>query len=98
MRRGVGDIEKERSVLAAVLVEEGNGVVGDSVGHVEAFGGGHIWIVIHGHLAPRIQSEVAARAADQAEVVLEAAVEGPVGPVFADVPLAGHQDVVAALA
>lgn len=91
---GVGEIEGEGFVFRG-FADHAGGVIGEGVGHVEALFWRRIWLVIEGHFAPGIEAEEVGGAGDEAEVLVEAAVEGPMGPILADVPFAGHHDGIA---
>lgn len=94
MGGGVGEVEGE-GFLAGGFADHAGGVVREGVGHVEALFGRGEGLIIEGHFAPRVEAEEVGGAGDEAEVLVEATVNGPVGAVFADMPLAGHHDGVA---
>ena len=71
MRGGVGQVQEERLRFRGGLIQELQGMLGEGVGHVEAFGGRRVGLVVERHLAPGIETEIITSAADEAEVAVE---------------------------
>ena len=76
-------------------------MIGDGVGHVKAFCRRRPWLAVQRHLPHNalffafVDVPIIGGAADQAEIVIKAAIRRPVRPVLADMPFAGHERGVA---
>ena len=97
VRRGEREVEEIGTSAAAELVNLTDSMIGEGIGHVEAFAL-FVWLIVQCQHTSGFRMEVIGRAADQAEVALETAVGGPVRAVFSDMPLPGHSGAIAALA